>query len=71
MSRLSWPALPLAEWQDTYDTLHMWTQIVGKVALATTPPMRRWNGRGVVTTYDRAADLARWDRDALERRARR
>jgi len=25
------PPLPLSEWQPTYDTLHMWTQIVGKV----------------------------------------
>ncbi|MGB6589960.1 MAG: DUF5996 family protein [Candidatus Nitrosopolaris sp.] len=24
-----WPALPLAEWKDTYDTLHRWTQIIG------------------------------------------
>jgi len=30
----SWPELPLEAWQDTYDTLHMWTQIVGKVRLA-------------------------------------
>lgn len=27
------PTLPLAEWQDTYYTLHMWTQIVGKIRL--------------------------------------
>ena len=26
-----WPRLPLAVWQDTYTTLHMWTQIVGKI----------------------------------------
>jgi hypothetical protein len=32
-----WPALPLEEWKDTYATLHMWTQIVGKVRLAKTP----------------------------------
>jgi Family of unknown function (DUF5996) len=39
-----WPALPLAAWQATYDTLHMWTQIVGKVALATTPLSNHfWN----------------------------
>ena len=30
----SWPALPFAEWKDTCATLHMWTQIVGKVRLA-------------------------------------
>jgi hypothetical protein len=38
----AWPALPLKEWQDTYATLHMWTQIVGKVRLALTPPMNHW-----------------------------
>jgi hypothetical protein len=32
-----WPSLPLEEWQDTYATLHMWTQIVGKIRLAQTP----------------------------------
>ena len=38
----SWPALPLKEWQDTYATLHMWTQIVGKIRLALTPRMNHW-----------------------------
>jgi hypothetical protein len=32
-----WPELPLAEWKDTLATLHMWTQIVGKIRLALTP----------------------------------
>lgn len=32
-----WPALPLEEWKDTYSTLHMWTQVVGKIRLAQTP----------------------------------
>jgi hypothetical protein len=32
-----WPALPLEEWEDTYATLHMWTQIVGKIRLTQTP----------------------------------
>src|SRR5438132_13369578 len=32
-----WPALPLDEWQETYATLHRWTQIVGKVRLARLP----------------------------------
>jgi Family of unknown function (DUF5996) len=36
-----WPALPYDEWKDTYATLHMWTQIVGKVALARTPPLNQ------------------------------
>jgi hypothetical protein len=33
----AWPALPFAEWNDTCATLHMWTQIVGKVRLKLTP----------------------------------
>jgi hypothetical protein len=37
-----WPNLPLNEWQDTYATLHMWTQIVGKVRLALSPPINHW-----------------------------
>src|SRR5262249_37572477 len=37
-----WPPLPLAAWRDTYATLHMWTQIVGKVCLALTPRTNHW-----------------------------
>lgn len=37
-----WPALPLAEWQDTYDTLHRWLQIVGKTRLARAPMVNHW-----------------------------
>ncbi len=37
-----WPALPLEAWKDTCDTLHMWTQIVGKVRLALSPYMNHW-----------------------------
>ena len=33
----AWPSLPLEEWKDTYATLHMWTQIVGKIRFAQTP----------------------------------
>src|SRR5450755_3604289 len=32
-----WPALPLQEWEATYRTLHMWTQIVGKIRLTLAP----------------------------------
>ncbi len=32
-----WPSLPYERWKDTYATLHMWTQIVGKVRLARSP----------------------------------
>jgi hypothetical protein len=34
-----WPALPYDRWKDTYATLHMWSQVVGKVALAKAPPI--------------------------------
>lgn len=41
----TWPALqPLEQWRDTYATLHMWTQVVGKVCLALTPLTNHfWN----------------------------
>lgn len=32
-----WPKLSLDEWQDTYETLHLWSQIVGKIRLAQMP----------------------------------
>ena len=40
--RENWPELPLAQWQDTYATLHMWTQIVGKVRLGLCPHINHW-----------------------------
>jgi len=52
-----WPELPLAKWQDTYATLHMWTQIVGKVRLALAPVVNHWwevplyvSARGLTTS---------------------
>ena len=32
-----WPELPFAAWKDTCETLHLWTQVIGKVRLAQTP----------------------------------
>ena len=32
----------MAEWKDTYDTLHRWTQIIGKIRLALTPKLNHW-----------------------------
>jgi Family of unknown function (DUF5996) len=53
----AWPALPLAEWSDTCDTLHMWTQIVGKIRLALSPQVNHWwevalyvSARGLTTS---------------------
>jgi hypothetical protein len=37
-----WPELPYAAWKDTLDTLHMWTQIVGKVKLELSPFLNEW-----------------------------
>jgi hypothetical protein len=46
-----WPELPLEQWRDTYATLHMWTQIVGKISLALTPRVNHfWNIAFVVTS---------------------
>lgn len=38
----NWPALSFERWKDTYATLHMWTQIAGKVRLALTPLINHW-----------------------------
>ncbi len=37
-----WPELPYEEWKDTRDTLHLWTQIVGKVKLELCPFLNQW-----------------------------
>jgi hypothetical protein len=37
-----WPELPWREWTPTISTLHMWTQIVGKVRMALAPPLNHW-----------------------------
>lgn len=38
----AWPALRVADWEPTRDTLHMWTQIVGKIRLAHSPLVNHW-----------------------------
>ena len=53
-----WPdGLPLAQWRETHDTLHMWLQIVGKTRLALAPSENHWwhttmyvSARGLTTT---------------------
>ncbi|TMJ86622.1 MAG: hypothetical protein E6G79_05890 [Alphaproteobacteria bacterium] len=35
--QVPWPELPIAAWRETYETLHLWTQIVGKIRLARSP----------------------------------
>jgi hypothetical protein len=53
----SWPELKFAEWKDTLATLHMWTQVVGKIRLEQTPLVNHWwnvplyvSARGLTTT---------------------
>lgn len=55
--KVAWPELPVAAWEDTRDTLHLWTQIVGKVRLALEPWVNHsWqvplyvNARGLTTS---------------------
>ncbi|PYI50595.1 MAG: hypothetical protein DMC62_08810, partial [Verrucomicrobia bacterium] len=52
-----WPSLPFAEWKETAATLHMWTQIIGKIRLTQTPwTNHSWHvtlyvtGRGLTTS---------------------
>lgn len=60
-----WPALPLDDWQDTLATLHMYTQIVGKIRLALTPVVNHWwnvplyvTARGLTTSRIGCGDLS-------------
>src|SRR5687768_12027801 len=54
MTDARWPKLPLAAWRDTCATLHLWTQVVGKVRLALTPWLNHsWH----VTLYVSARGL--------------
>jgi hypothetical protein len=53
----AWPVLTLAEWADSRDTFHMWSQIVGKVRLALMPMLNHWwqvplyvSARGLTTS---------------------
>jgi hypothetical protein len=55
--KMPWPELPTAAWRETYATLHLWTQIVGKVRLAREPWLNHsWHvtlyitGRGLTTS---------------------
>ena len=43
----SWPSLPLTAWTETYATLHLWTQIVGKIRLSRSP----WTNHSWHTTF--------------------
>ena len=77
-ARDAWPPLPLAGWRDTYATLHLWTQIVGKIRLATVPLVNHWwnvtlyvTPRGLSTgTMPHGADAFRIEFDFVDHRLR-
>jgi hypothetical protein len=51
MNGAPWPRLPIEEWHDTCDTLHMWAQVVGKLTLRTTPLVNHyWNVTYLLTS---------------------
>jgi hypothetical protein len=59
----AWPALTIENWADTRDTLHLWTQIVGKVRMALEPMTNHWwqvtlyvSARGLTTSLMHAGD---------------
>ena len=61
--------MPLAEWQATYDTLHMWTQIVGKVRMEQCPAINHWWGIALYTTANGLDDLSHSIRSCVLRGA--
>lgn len=63
----SWPALPLDSWRDTRETLHRYTQIVGKIQLALTPVVNHfWNVTLRVTARGLATTALRWNEQVFD-----
>jgi uncharacterized protein DUF5996 len=61
----AWPSLPFASWKETWATLHMWLQMVGKVRMALTPLVNHWwnvvlylSPRGLTTSAMPCAERA-------------
>src|ERR1700730_11423131 len=50
MSTNEWPRLAYDEWKDTPHAIHMWTQIVGKIRLTTTPLLNHWWNSSLAVT---------------------
>ncbi|MCG5218156.1 DUF5996 family protein [Streptosporangium soli] len=42
MRNEGWPSLRVSDWIETRDTLHMWTQVIGKIRLAMAPMVNHW-----------------------------
>lgn len=63
MTSKPWPVLTLSDWEDSRATVHMWTQIVGKVRLALEPRLNHWwqvplyvSARGLTTSLMHAGE---------------
>jgi hypothetical protein len=68
-----WPELPYEQWAETRDTLHLWTQVIGKVKLALTPFLNEWwnvafslTCRGMTTPSERP-DPVPFEQDTADR----
>jgi len=62
-----WPELPYAAWKDTRDTLHLWTQIVGKVRLALTPWLNHsWHVALYVTARGLTTSPIQWQAGSFQ-----
>ena len=65
--RSDWPDLPYAAWKDTRDTLHLWTQIVGKVRLECTPWINHsWHVTLYVTARGLTTSLIPYDASGFQ-----
>lgn len=63
----AWPSLPLEDWQATLATLHLWTQIVGKIRLAQSPWVNHsWHVTLYVTPRGLSTGLVPHDRDSFQ-----
>ena len=73
MSSNEWPSLAYPEWKDTLHAIHMWTQVIGKIRLTTTPLLNHWwnsslavTPRGLTTgTMPSGADAFQIDLDLV------
>ncbi|RJQ70253.1 MAG: hypothetical protein C4519_20840 [Desulfobacteraceae bacterium] len=67
IQNVHWPVLPLDQWQDTYHTLHLWSQIVGKIRLSQMPWINHsWHVPFYVTARGLTTSLIPYGSGAFE-----
>jgi hypothetical protein len=67
LSNNSWPQQDFPGWADTCATLHLWTQVVGKIRLALTPPLNHWWATALyVTSRGLTTSAMTWQGGALQ-----